>query len=117
MPTLCRHLLAIIAAVPLALGSSAVAAPLTIEQLFDIRHPSNPVWSPDGKYIAYLWDRCDVANLYLADATGGAQPRALTHFDAGKVANIFWSPDGKSVYFVQGGKLWSVATMGGQPEA
>jgi dipeptidyl aminopeptidase/acylaminoacyl peptidase len=93
----------------------ASSEPLSINQLLDIRHPSNPVWSPDGKHIVYLWDRCDVVNLYLADASGGTQPRALTHFSAGKIANVFWSHDGGSVYFVQGGKLWNAPITGGEP--
>ena len=90
----------------------ATSEPLSINQLLDIRHPSDPVWSPDGKHIVYLWDRCDVVNLYLADASGGTQPRALTHFSEGRVANVFWSHDGGSVYFVRSGKLWNASTPG-----
>ena len=46
------------------------AHPLTIENLIDIKHPSNPLWSPDGKRIAFLWDRADIVNLYLVNADG-----------------------------------------------
>lgn len=60
----------------LALTFAASAAPqsspksskLTIEQLIDIKHPSNPVWSPDGKHVVFTWDRAGVANLYVANA-------------------------------------------------
>ena len=41
---------------------------LTIEQLIDIKHPSSPSWSPDGRHVAFVWDRAGVSNLYLADA-------------------------------------------------
>lgn len=109
-----RFLLVLICAVGLAPGWNLQASPLRIDQLLEIRHPSDPVWSPDGKHIVYLWDRCDVVNLFVVAAKGDDQPRALTHFAEGKVANIFWSQDGNSVYFVQGGKLWSVPTTGGE---
>jgi len=28
-------------------------AKLTIEQLIDIKHPSDPLWSPDGKHVVF----------------------------------------------------------------
>ena len=43
---------------------------LTIEQLIDIRHPSNPVWSPDGRHVAFLSERAGIANIYVADVAG-----------------------------------------------
>ena len=93
---------------------AAFAGPLTIDQLLDIRHPSEPVWSPDGSQIAYLWDRCDIMNLYLVRADGREQPRALTQFVSGKVSDVFWS-GASTLYFTQDGKLWKVATSGGGP--
>ncbi len=113
MPSLSRSLfVAVSAAVLFSAVPRATSEPLSISQLLDIRHPSNPLWSPDGRHIVYLWDRCDIVNLYLVDANGGTQPRALTHFSEGKVANVFWSHDGSSVYFVQSGKLWKVPISG-----
>jgi hypothetical protein len=44
---------------------SARLTPLTIDQLIDIRHPSNPVWSRDSRRIAFTWERA-----------GGAEPSA-----------------------------------------
>ena len=118
MPLLSRlRLITLFVAVPLAASSSVLAASLNIEQLLDIRHPSDPVWSPDGKSILYLWDRCDVVNLYLVESAGGTRPRALTNFAEGKVTNVFWSHDGKSAYFAQSGKLWNVPAAGGPPQA
>ena len=112
-----RSLLLSAAIVVLTPASNVIAEPLSIQQLLDIRHPSDPVWSPDGKFIAYLWDRCDVVNLYVTASKGGDQARALTHFADGKVANVFWSPDGGSIYFAHDGKLWSIPALGGEANA
>src|SRR5262249_43058402 len=54
----------------------AATTPLTIEQLIDIRHPSTPMWAPDGRRVAFVWDRAGVSKVYVADASGAAQPAA-----------------------------------------
>jgi dipeptidyl aminopeptidase/acylaminoacyl peptidase len=90
---------------------------LTIEQLIDIKHPSNPIWSPDGKLVAFVWDRAGVANLYIANADGSGQPKPLTSFPQGQVDGAFWNADGDIVYFPHDGDLWQVATTGGAPKA
>jgi len=88
---------------------------LTIEQLIDIKHPSDPLWSPDGKLVAFVWDRAGVANLYIANADGSGQPKPLTTFTQGQVEGAFWSEDGDLVYFPHEGDLWQVAISGGVP--
>jgi dipeptidyl aminopeptidase/acylaminoacyl peptidase len=99
------------------LGQATVkTVPLTIEQLIDIKHPSNPVWAPNGKYIVFIWDRAGVSNLYLASASGGGQPRPLTSFPEGGVEKIFWSQDSQTVYFARGGDPWQVSVSGGAPK-
>jgi dipeptidyl aminopeptidase/acylaminoacyl peptidase len=99
------------------LGQATVkTVPLTIEQLIDIKHPSNPVWAPNGKYVAFIWDRAGVSNLYLASSSGGGQPVPLTSFPEGGVEQIFWSQDSQTVYFARGGDLWQVAVSGAAPK-
>src|SRR5207245_10161861 len=56
---------------------------LTIDQLIDIRHPSNPMWSSDGRRVAFLWDRAGVSDWYIADADGKSAPRVALHNDSG----------------------------------
>ena len=90
---------------------------LTIEQLIDIKHPSNPLWSPDGKLVAFVWDRAGVANLYIANADGSGQPKPLTSFPQGQVDGAFWNADGDIVYFPHDGDLWQVAATGGAAKA
>jgi len=69
--------------------SSARKSALTIEQLIEIKHPSNPVWSPDGKRIVFTWDRADIRNLYVANVDGSGHPLQLTAFPDGGVAALF----------------------------
>ena len=60
--------MAVLAAAPRA--AQRTAAPLTIDQLIDISHPSSPVWSRDGRRIAFTWERAGVANLYVVPSDG-----------------------------------------------
>jgi dipeptidyl aminopeptidase/acylaminoacyl peptidase len=92
----------------------AVKSALTIEQLIEIKHPSDPVWSPDNKRVVFTWDRADIRNLCVANADGSGAPVALTSFPEGGVADAFWSEDGESVYFVHEADLWKVPAAGGE---
>jgi Tol biopolymer transport system component len=94
-------------------AQSSGRKPLTIEQLIEIKHPSDPVWSPDGKRVAFIWDRADIKNLFVANADGSGQPVQLTSFPEGGVAGAFWNEDGDTVYFVHESDLWQVPAAGG----
>jgi dipeptidyl aminopeptidase/acylaminoacyl peptidase len=113
---------AIVAVMVLAFSSSAQTrtpahkSQLTIEQLIDIKHPSDPIWSPDGKRVAFVWDRAGVANLFVVSVDGRGQPMPLTSFTQGQVEGAFWSEDGDVVYFPHDGALWQVAASGGAPK-
>jgi dipeptidyl aminopeptidase/acylaminoacyl peptidase len=94
---------------------------LTIEQLIDIRHPSSPIWSPDGRRVAFLSERAGIANVYVADATAAGvsagRPTSRTQFADGMSGPIAWSADGRRIYFPRGGDLWQVDAAGGEPTA
>lgn len=97
------------------LGQATVrTGPLTLYQLIDIKHPSSPVWSPDGRQVAFVWDRAGVSNLYVSHLDG-AQPTALTSYSDGSIRKLFFSADGKLVYFVRNGSLWKISVTGGEP--
>jgi dipeptidyl aminopeptidase/acylaminoacyl peptidase len=109
--------LALTFAASAAAQSGPKSSKLTIEQLIDIKHPTDPVWSPDGKHVVFTWDRAGVANLYVANADGHGQPLALTSFPEGQVEGAFWNEDGDTVYFPHDGDLWQVPVSGGTPKA
>ena len=108
--------MAVMFAASAAAQSSTKSSKLTIEQLIEIKHPSNPVWSPDGKHVVFTWDRAGVGNLYVANADGHGQPQALTSFPEGQVEGAFWNEDGDTVYFPHDGDLWQVPVSVGIPK-
>ena len=81
----------------LARAASSSATPLTIEQLIDIRHPSNPMWSPDGRHVVFVWDRAGVSKVYVADVPAAQEtapaPRELAAAGS-QLAGAFWTSDG-----------------------
>lgn len=60
-------------------------------------YESEPVWSPDGKSIAFASDRSGNADIYIMSANGGPA-RRLTTNSAGETPEAF-TPDGKYVLF------------------
>jgi dipeptidyl aminopeptidase/acylaminoacyl peptidase len=113
-----RLLLAALLTVSTILGGraeQATSAPargrLAIDQLIDIRHPSNPMWTPDGKSVVFVWDRAGVSKVYLASAAGSGAPRELP--GAGSSLNgAFFSADGRALLVPRNGDLWRVPLDG-----
>ncbi len=60
-------------------------------------YESFPVWSPDGKLIAFASDRGGAQNLFVMPAEGGSAQQITTH-SATQTPWTF-SPDGQWVYF------------------
>ena len=88
-----------------------------------------PIWSPDGKQIAFASDRNGNFDVYLVSAEGGV-PQRITTNSASELPLAFF-PDGKEIYFsaqiqkaaenVQFASGWitelyKVSTEGGRPE-
>src|SRR5271166_6349006 len=70
-----------------------VARPVTMHEA----HDTNPVFSPDGRWIAFSSNRHGSYDVFVAPTVGG-KPRRLTFDSAADDVNG-WSPDGKSILF------------------
>ena len=74
-----------------AKGGKAVA--MTNNTAIDYK----PVWSPDGKFIAYASNRHGNFDIYIVGATGGT-PKRLTFNSANEIPTSF-TADGKDILF------------------
>ncbi len=58
---------------------------------------TSPVFSPDGKWIAFVSSRDGSNNIYIIPS-GGGEASQLTHLSTG-ASDPLWSPDGKWIVF------------------
>ena len=58
----------------------------------------NPVWSPDGKLIAFVSNRDGGPDIYLMDSSGGSVENLTA--DEGFDLGPSWSHDGRRIAFV-----------------
>lgn len=74
-----------------------------------------PVWSPNGKYIAYYSDQTGEYELYLLENKKGAQPKQLTFNSTAWKYEAEWSPDSRYiVYSDRTMNLWLVDVASGK---
>lgn len=62
----------------------------------------DPVWSPDGKWIAFLSDKSGEYQLHVTGADGKEADRQVTHEGPGFRYQPIWSPDSKRLAFSDG---------------
>lgn len=74
-------------------ATGGMATRLTTNPAYD----SNPIWSPDGKIIAFASARHGNFDVYVMPSVGGTATR-LTRNQAAEIPEAF-SPDGRTVYF------------------
>jgi tricorn protease len=63
-------------------------------------HERSAVWSPDGRYIAYLSDQTGEFEVYVRDQSGHQKPVQLTTDADTYKFSLAWSPDSRKI-------LWS----------
>jgi Tol biopolymer transport system component len=77
-----------------------------------------PVFSPDGRQIAYTWDGENPVrgDLYV-QLVDGKTPLRLTHSRSGFLCCADWSPDGQQIAFGRcgddGEDVFVVSSLGG----
>lgn len=80
-------------------------------------HELNPVWSPDGKWIAFLSDRSGEFELYVQPQKGGEANRITSNGqETGYLYSPAWSPDSKKIsYSDKKLRLWYIDIEMKQP--
>lgn len=92
-----------------------VARPVTLHEAHDF----DPVFSPDGRHLAFASNRHGSYDVFVVPVAGG-KPKRLTS-DSGTDIPVGWSPDGKDVLFTssrtvtypQSAALYTVPMTGG----
>src|SRR6516162_4475113 len=93
-----------------------IARPVTLHEA----HDTAPVFSPDGRSIAFSSNRHGSYDVFVVSAQGG-KPKRLTYDSAADVV-CGWSPDGKTILFAStrstdfphGYELYTVPVEGGR---
>ncbi|MGD9589225.1 MAG: prolyl oligopeptidase family serine peptidase [Pyrinomonadaceae bacterium] len=76
---------------------AAGAQTYTIQQYLSIRSAGSPVFSPDGKRIAYLTNATGTSQVWAVDLAGG-KPEQLTYFED-NIGFVRWLPDNSGMIF------------------
>jgi tricorn protease len=62
-------------------------------------HDRNPMWSPDGKYIAYISDKTGEYQIHIQATSKPEAEIQLTNYESGYLYNLKWSNDSKNLLF------------------
>jgi len=74
-------------------------------------HQDMPVWSPDGKSLAYVRDVINAPNEIMMRNLDSLVPILVARADA---RSVFWSADGTRLNYVIDTGVWSMSRAGGE---
>ncbi len=91
----------LLGAVALSFSSMAEEAPipLTLLSITSASRISEPQFSPDGRWLAFVSNHTGVNKIWLVAAAGGGEPRALLPGNDAE-SSPQWSPDGRQIAFL-----------------
>lgn len=82
-----------------------------LEDVLDLKFLGKWDWSPDGRFIAYIWDDGGLQDLWLVEP-GVSPPRKLSEARIG-VTDFAWVPGRAELWFAQDGSLCQVLLADG----
>ncbi len=82
-----------LASIPAKYGVMRMLAPM------EATRSQHPVWSPDGKQVAFVSDRSGDEEVWICNSDGTGTPKKLTSGHKGPINRLIWSPDGKMIAF------------------
>ena len=91
---------------------------ITIDRIAEIKYPTDQLWSPDNKSVAFLWDAAGKQDLYVSQGSGA--PIALTDFPVdpeiytSNIGHFEWAT-ASQIIFSKDGSLWTVDTSTRKP--
>ncbi len=70
-----------------------------VQLTYGKQNDTQPVWSPDGQYIAFVSNRLEEkqAQIFILPINGG-EARPITDLK-GRIGGLFWSPDSQQIAF------------------
>lgn len=100
------------------LWSVARAGGAAVRLTSNVGSESNPMFSPDGQWVAFTGDYDGNIDVYVV-AAGGGEPKRVTYHPGGDTVSG-WTPDGKSIVILSGrasgmpaAKMYTVPVSGG----
>lgn len=110
------------------LASAQNQLPLTLRSITQVSRISDPEFSPDGRWIAFVSNHSGAGKIWLIPSRGG-EARLLVPVGAGQTegagpraqgeSSPQWSPDGRHIAFLSASsgqsEIWVAATDGSEP--
>lgn len=79
---------------------------LSLDDVLAIKYPENHKWSPDGRYISFLWEDGGKKELWIASVSERNLQCVVSPEEG--VTDYSWAPHGNSILYVSEGDIWHV---------